>query len=61
MPFSESFILKVVALPVAGLGAIYLTASGTIAPEAGTAILASLIAFVVGDYNGRRTATKRSE
>ena len=61
MPYSESFYMRLIALPIAGLGAIYLTASGGIAPEAGAAILASLIAFVVGEQNGKRNVLKGNQ
>ena len=61
MPYSESFYIRLVALPIAGLGAIYLTVSGGIAPEAGAAILASLVAFVVGEQNGKRNVLKANQ
>ena len=61
MPYSESFYIRLVALPIAGLGAIYLTASGGIAPEAGAAILASLITFVVGEQNGKQNVLKGNQ
>ena len=53
---SESFYLKVVAMPLAGLGAIYLTAMGLIAPEAGTAILSGIACFAIGEANGIKKA-----
>ena len=49
---SESFYLKMVAMPIAGIGAIYLTATGVIAPEAGTAILSGIACFAIGEANG---------
>ena len=49
---SESFYLKVVAMPIAGLGAIALAIEGVIGGDAAVAVLASMVAFAVGEANG---------
>jgi len=48
-------LLRALAGTIAGVGAIYLCATGRISSEAAVAILTAEIAFFVGEYNGRRT------
>ena len=57
MANSGSTALRGIAGAIAGLGSIYLAVEGVIAPEAATAILSALIAFFVGEVNGRRAAS----
>ena len=55
---SESFVLKMGAMIIAGIGSIYLAATGVIASEAAVAILSAEVAFAVGEANGVRKASK---
>ena len=55
---SESFYLKLVAMSIAGGGAIYLAATGTIGADAAVAILSAEVGFAIGEANGKMRASK---
>jgi hypothetical protein len=50
----DSSVNKLIGGTVAGVGSIFLAYEGIIPPEAVTAILGSLVAYFVGESNGKK-------